>query len=153
MTTTSPWSVRGLRFLAVLSLPLVLSGCAQSEDTSEPETISVSILIHVGDEDSRWFRDVKISKGTDAYELTEKVTEGNMKATYYAEYRTHFVDAIFGVASKDPSYWLSWVWSESQNQWEPLPVGADLYSLKEGHILAWFYADTSQTDNMPPVTP
>lgn len=146
-------ALRGLGFLAVLPLLLVLVGCTEPEDTSQTETISVSMLIQAGDTDARWFRDVSVPKGTNAWELTEQVTGGDFKANYYPAYRSHFVDAIFGVEGASPKFWLIYVWSETQGKWESLPVGADLYSLKDGHVLAWYYADTSQTDAAPPVTP
>ena len=148
----SPWVFRALGFLVVLSLLLVLPGCGESEDTSEAETISVNLLIHIGEGDSRWFRDVNVPKGTDAWELTEQVTEGDIKANYFPEYRSHFVDAIFGVEGASPKFWLIYIWSEPESKWESLPVGADLFSLKEGHILAWYYADTTEM-SVPPVTP
>ena len=148
----SPWVFRGLGFLVVLSLLLILPGCGEGEETPEAETISVSMLIQVEDKDTRWFRDVSVPKGTDAWELTEQVTEGDIKANYFPMYRSHFVDAIFGVENENPKFWLIYIWSEPQSKWESLPVGADLFSLKEGHILAWYYTDTSEM-TVPPVTP
>ena len=62
--TQSPRLFRGLGFLVVLSLILALAGCGESGDTSEAETINVSLLIYAGDDDSRWFRDVEVPKGT-----------------------------------------------------------------------------------------
>ena len=81
------------------------------------------------------------------------MTGGDVNAKYFAAYRSHFVDAIFGVERQDPNYWLIYVWSEPQSKWESLTVGADLYSLKDGHILAWYYADASQEGASPPVIP
>ena len=97
---------------------------------------------------------MEVPKGTDAYELTELVTEGDLEAPYYASLRSHFVEALVGVENEDPNYWLIFLWNESQAQWEPLPVGADLFSLKDGHVLAWAYTDTSQKPSpLPSVTP
>ncbi len=144
------WS---LGFLIPLAFMLLIAGCTEAEVTSPTETVRVSLLVQVEDKDPRWFRDVEVSKGTDAYELTEQVTEGDIKATYYPGYRSHFVEAILGTENENPRFWLAWVWSEPQNKWEPLPVGADLYSLKDGHVLAWYYAEPSLDGNPPPVTP
>ncbi len=152
MATKSRLSVWGLGLLVVLSTLPVLAGCTESEDASENETISVSMLVQIEDTDTRWFRDVTVPKGTNAWELTEKVTEGDYKANYFSAYRSHFVDAIFGVEGANPKFWLIYVWSEPESKWESLPVGADLYSLKDGHVLAWYYGDTSQITT-PPVTP
>jgi len=169
----SSWVSGGLGFLVVVSLLLALSGCGEKEATPTPtptatptptptatptptptptETISVSMLIQVEDGDTRWFRDVSVPKGTDAWELTEQVTEGDIKANYFPMYRSHFVDAIFGVEGASPKFWLIYIWSEPESKWESLPVGADLFSLKEGHTLAWYYTDTAEM-SVPPVTP
>jgi hypothetical protein len=131
----------------------VLGACTADEPDVQTETIQVSMLIQQTGQDPQWFRDVEVFKGIDAYELTELVTEGDIQATYYAAFRSHFVEGIFGVAGEDPNYWLVWVWSESQEKWEPLPVGADLYSLKGGHVLAWYYAPYSEDGNPPTATP
>ena len=139
--------------LIALAAMSVLGACTADEPTVQTETIQVSMLIQQEGQDPQWFRDVEVARGMDAYELTDLVTEGDMQATYYAAYRSHFVEAIFGVEGQDPNYWLTWVWSESEDKWEPLPVGADLYSLKDGHVLAWYYAPYSEEGNPPPATP
>ena len=146
-------AVQTLGLLAVVGLVLALAACGTKEKAAEPATIKVSMLIQSSEQDSRWFRNVEVAKGTDAYELTEKVTQGNLKAAYSAPYRSHFVDAILGVENKNPKFWLIYGWSDPQKKWEPLPVGADLYSLKDGHILAWYYADTSNEKSLPTATP
>ena len=149
----STGAVRALGFLTVLALTSLLVACGENEVTTPAETIEVSLLVQVEEGDTRWFRDVPVPKGTDAYELTELVAGADLKATYYPQYRSHFVDSIFGVANEAPKYWLTWVWSEAESKWEPLPVGADLYLLKEGHILAWYFAEPSMEGNPPSVTP
>lgn len=155
-------AVQALGLLAVVGLLLALAACETNGQALTPtvvptvtptSTIKVSMLIQSSEQDARWFRNVEVSKGTDAYELTEKVTQGNLKATYYALYRSHFVDAILGVENKSPKFWLTYVWSEPDKKWEPLPVGADLYSLKDGHILAWYYTDTTSDGALPTATP
>ena len=142
--------------LLIVSL-LVAAACTQASPTPtatpKVETIKVSMLIQSSEKDAQWFRNVEVAKGTDAYELTEKVTQNNLHAPYYAVYRSHFVDAILGVANKNPNFWLIYDWSESEKKWEPLPVGADLYSLKDGHVLAWYYADTTNKGALPTATP
>ena len=118
-------------------------------------TIQVSLLIHFSESDVRWFRDVEVAQWrTNAYELTEQVTEGEMESTYYASFFAHFVEEIMGVANEGSTYWAIFLWNESQSQWELLPVGADLFSLKDGHVLAWAYTDSSaEPKQTPSVTP
>jgi len=147
--------------LSILSLSFLLNaGCITERTIStEPapvETlyIQVSLLVHVNENDVRWFRDVEVPHGTNGYELTEIVTEGNLESTYYPAFFSHFVESLFGIANQNPHFWLTYLWNEGQQQWEPLPVGADLFSLKNGHFLAWSYTDNSQQPSRPhSVTP
>ncbi|MBI2165208.1 MAG: hypothetical protein HYU29_02240 [Chloroflexi bacterium] len=143
----------GYVILAALALSLVVASCGRATPAAKQENLRATILIQTGEMDSRWFRDVEVPRGTNAYELTEKVTKGELKATYYPQFRTHFVDAIFGVSGKSPHFWLIFLWNDVEKRWESLPVGADLFSLKDGHVLAWYYVDTSQPGRVPPVTP
>ncbi len=152
--------VSGIRLgLALLVLTLfvaVVAGCARTQETLQagaPETLKVSLLVQVGDTETRWFRDVAVPKGTDAFDLTQLVTKGDMKATYYPQYRSHFVDAIFGTENATPNFWTIWLWNDIEGKWEMLPVGADFYSVKDGQTLAWYYVDTSVQGKAPPVTP
>jgi len=146
--------------LALMAIGLVLNAGCEAESSTETfysttvSTIHVSVLIQLSEVDMRWFRDVAIPKGTNAYEIAERVTEGDLEATYYAAFFSHFVEAMLGVANEGTNYWLTFLWNANQEQWEPLPVGADLFSLKEGHVLAWSYTDTSaDLSQLPSVTP
>ncbi|MBI2872800.1 MAG: hypothetical protein HYY00_06390 [Chloroflexi bacterium] len=149
--------------VAVLALVaisvLFVVGCGQAAPVATPTStpvpaIRVSLLVQVSRDDARWFQGVEVPRGTNAYELTERVTEGNLDATWYPAYRSHFVNALLGVKNTDPRYWLTYLWDESQAKWEPLPVGADLFSLKDGHVLAWAYTDTSEKpSSLPSVVP
>ena len=147
---------------AIVLASAVIAGCGavdvevgEETPTATPlPTIQVSLLIHVSEDDARWFRDFEVLKGTNAYELTEQATEGNLESTYYASFFAHFVESIVGVPNEGDNYWLIFQWNGSAEQWEPLPVGADLFSLKDGHVLAWSYTDTSlDPQPLPSVKP
>ena len=148
--------------LAMALAPVLIGGCGglqvevgEATPTATPlPTIQVSLLLHFSESDVRWFRDVEAHNGANAYELTLQVTEDDMKATYYASFYAHFVEEIMGVANEGSTYWAIFLWNESQSQWELLPVGADLFSLKDGHVLAWAYTDSSaEPKQTPSVTP
>ena len=117
--------------LALVALGVqLLSGCTQGStpalSPTPVPTFQVSLLIQLSTDEARWFKDMEVPKGTNGYKLTELATEGDLETKWYAEYRTHFVEAILGVKSQDPNYWLIYQWNDSQAKWEPLPVGADL---------------------------
>ena len=98
----------------------------------------------------QWFRDVEVPQGYDAYQLTELVTGGDLEATWYPSFRSHLVESIRGVKNEGSRFWLVYLWDESNEEWTLLPVGADWFSLKDGHTLAWSYADTGQSPAHPP---
>ncbi|MBI4298831.1 MAG: hypothetical protein HY666_03635 [Chloroflexi bacterium] len=152
-------SFLGLGLVGLLAGLLLVLGCARTAvptpipiPTPTPiPTIKVTMLVQVNEKDLRWYRDVAVPKGTNAYELTERITEGNLKAQWYPAFRSHFVQGILGVEGKAPFFWLIFLWDESEQKWEPLPVGSDLFSLHDGHALAWAYTDTSQKPKPLPV--
>ncbi len=160
MTTKYLFRPAAWAALLVVSL-LLLAACAQARPTAtsptiptsaavvKAETIKVSILVEASVTDTHWFRDVELPRGANAWELTETVAQGQVEAQFYPLYRSHFVDSIFGIKGANPNFWLIYAWSEASNKWEPLPVGADLFSLKDGHVLAWYYANTSQEGSVP----
>lgn len=136
--------------VAILVCALVFSGCVQEisvSDVSEPgdtDKIKATMLVHLNDDDVRWFRNVEIAEGTNAYEFTELITQDNMESTYHASMFSHLVVSLFGTKNEEPHYWIIFLWDASRNQWGPLQVGSDLFSLKDGHVLAWVYTEYSQ---------
>ena len=142
--------------LAMVVSMAVLVSCDEV-DTSTPTltptplpTHTVSMLIEVSPDDARWFRDVEIPQGYDAYQLTEQVTAGELEATWYPSLRAHFVESIIGVANEGDSFWIIFLWDEFNEEWSPLMVGSDWFSVKDGHTLAWNYVDTTQQPSHPP---
>ena len=57
---------------------------------------------------------------------------------------SHLVESIFGKRNEDPNYWIIFLWDDNQKQWAPLPLGADLFSLKNGHVIGWVYTEYGQ---------
>ena len=135
--------------VALLLTAAALTACSSAEDDG-PARISASILIEPSPGDARWFRDVKVDKGTDGYELLEAATEGELEADWFPQFRSHFVTSLLGTPSEGSRFWLTFVWDESSGAWQPLPVGADLFSVKDGHVLGWALLDTASGDTQLP---
>ncbi len=142
--------------LAMAVSTAVLMGCNEA-DTTTPTltptllpTHTVSMLIEAGPGNARWFRDVEVPQGYDAYQLTAQVTEGELEATWYPSLRSHFVESIIGVVNEGAYFWTIFLWDEFDEEWSPLPVGSDWFSVKDGHTLAWSYVDTTQQPSPPP---
>ena len=129
---------RLLSLLAILlaSISLLTAACGSEQDLTLPP-ITASLLVEPSESEGSWFRDVVVPKGTDGYELLEAAADGHLEAQWHAQYRSHFVSSILGVEAVEAQFWGVFVWNEDTEAWRPLPVGADLFSVKEGHIMAW----------------
>ena len=141
---------------AVLAALALTPACGSELRLGSPDTdappITVSVLVEPAADEARWFRDVEVPKGTDGYELLEVVTEGDLAAEWYPEFRSHFVSAVFGTAPQGDGFWGVFVWNETNGSWEPLPVGADLYSLKDGHVMGWAIVEFDPDSPQLPVS-
>ena len=136
-----------------LLLTMVAAGVSacSADDPTAPAVITASLLIEADPEEATWFRDVEVPKGTGGYALLEIATGGELEADWFPAFRAHFVTSILGTGSESPQFWLTFVWDESSSAWQPMPVGADLFSVKEGHVLGWALVDTSAGDNQVPL--
>ena len=141
------WLLAALGLLAAFVAP----ACGAS-DTAEVVTVRASVLVEPAAADARWFRDVEVPKGTDGYELLEAATEGALDADWFPEFRAHFVKEILGVAPEGAQFWGVFLWNESTSAWEPLPFGADLLSVKEGHVMGWALVEFDPDDPQLPVS-
>ena len=147
LTHRTGWPLAALGLFAVLVAP----GCGAS-DTAEAATVRASVLVEPAVDGARWYRDLEVPKGTDGYELLQAATDGEVDATWFPEFRAHFVTEILGVAPEGSQFWGVFVWSETNSGWEPLPVGADLYSVKNGHIMGWALVEFDPDDPQLPVS-
>ncbi len=112
-------------------------GCGSSAPETAPALIEASVLIEADASAPDWRRDVEAPKGTDGYELLDLAVDGDLEADWFPEFRAHFVKEILGVAPEGSEFWGVFLWNEGNGAWEPLPVGADLFSVKDGHVMAW----------------
>ena len=142
--------------MLVASLSLCALSCSDYTPSKEvdptPLAHTVTILIDASTNVQIWHRDVSIPRGFDAFQLTELVTEGQLTATWYPSMKTHYIESMLGLDNSETNYWMVFLWDESGNTWQPLPVGADWFSLKNGHILAWSYI-RAEEERQPRVNP
>jgi hypothetical protein len=139
--------------LVLLVLGGLLAACGSDSATAvSSPPITASVLIEADADDPQWFRDVEVDKGTDGYELLLAATGGDIDAEWFPEYRSHFVKGVLGVAPEGSAFWGIFVWNENTPGWEPLPVGADLFSVKEGHIMGWAVVEFDPDSPQLPVS-
>ena len=77
---------------------------------------------------------------------------GNLEADWFPEFRSHFVKAIGGTAPEGAEFWGVFLWNEHSAGWEPLPVGADLLSVKDGHVIGWALVEFDPDQPQLPVS-
>jgi hypothetical protein len=150
--------VKPLPLLAAATLmvvTLVAAACATPTATSAPaqETITASVLVEAAASSPQWFRNVEVAKGTDGYELLMAATGGQVEAEWHPEFRSHFVQSVLSVAPEGSEFWAVFMWNETAAAWEPLPVGADLFSVKQGHIMGWAIVEYSPDSVTPQAKP
>ncbi len=127
----------GAAALLLLAALAVAAGCGSSPPETAPALIEASVLIEADAAAPDWRRDVEAPKGVDGYELLDLAVDGDLDAEWFPEFRAHFVKEILGVAPEGSEFWGVFLWNEGNGAWEPLPVGADLFSVKDGHVMAW----------------
>ena len=112
-------------------------------------TIAVTLLFE-SPGDIRWFREIEVPFGTNAFEVTQMVVGNEIDAQYSEVFGSHFVKSIWGVSNQGDNYWLTYLLNHEMLHWEPLSVGSDLFDVKDGQVIAWFYADTGQVGEQYP---
>ena len=111
-----------------------------------------SLLVEGGAGGARWFRDLKVPDGTDGYELLEAAVEGELEATWSAEFQSHFVTRILGDSPEGNAFWGVFVWNDGRSAWEPLPVGADHFNVEEGRVMGWALIEYDPDNPQLPVS-
>ena len=125
----------------------------QSDTSLTGQKITVTVLFEFPG-DIRWFREVEVPFGTNAFEVTQMIVGDELIAQYSEVFGSHFVKSIWGMSNQGNSYWLTYLLNNEELQWEPLSVGSDRFVVKDGQVIAWFYADTGQvSEQYPSVLP
>lgn len=145
----------GAAALLLLGALLLFTGfavrCGSPAPTATPALIQASILIEADEAAPTWRRNIEAPKGVDGYELLETAVDGDLEADWFPEFRAHFVKEILGVAPEGSEFWGVFAWNEGNAAWEPLPVGADLFSVKDGHVMAWALVEHDADNPQTPV--
>lgn len=118
--------------------------------TPAQQVIAVSTLINYGNGTSRWNNQTNTPSGWNFYQLT--TTIARTEAQSFSG--QHLVTGLDGVRSTGQFYWTLWVFCQKDVAWSPSPVGADLITLENGDILAWYFQNPPSTDPaswLPPV--
>lgn len=132
--------VLALTLALTLGLTMAFTACARTPSVATPTApafITAQVLIEPDPGSPRWFHNLRVPKGTDGYELLVEATGGSVEADWFPQFRSHFVKRVLGVAPRSDQFWSVFVWDEPTGAWQPLAVGADLFAVKDGHVMAW----------------
>jgi len=99
---------------------------------------SSHILIDFGNGTRVWFNDTKFQPGLNLYAATEVITDGHINSTYYPEFSSHLVTAIYNIGNAGNDYWGIWTYNSTAS-WQMAPVGADQLQVYSGSVFAWTY--------------
>ena len=119
--------------LGLLLIVLLLASCG----TSASKSVTATILIEADPATSRWVDGVVLPDGGNGYELLETAVGGELEAEFFFEFGSHFVWSILGIEAKGSGFWGVFIWNTDIDSWEPLAVGADLFDVEDGQIMAW----------------
>ena len=97
-----------------------------------------NILIDYGNGTKTWYNETKVDPGWNLYVTTQIITNGHVNATYYPQYGSHFITAIYNVPDTKSKYWLLWTWNATAS-WQTAQVGSDQLKMYNGSVYAWAY--------------
>jgi len=99
-------------------------------------TIFVNMLIDYGNGTRLWYNNTRIPVGATLFNATKMIAE-----IEYEKYEWGiFITAINTVRGDQSHFWLWHIWDSAKKQWEPGPVGADAFILRDGDTVSWAYS-------------
>ena len=96
-------------------------------------------LIKYENDTEVWYNHTYIPIGWTLFNATAKITDGNV--AYLQSSYGIFVTSINGVTQYNQYFWLWYLWNNTSHSWSLGPVGADVYRLRSGEIIAWYLTD------------
>jgi len=61
------------------------------------------------------------------------------------------INSLLGREANSIYYWALWRWNINVDAWELIPVGADLFIIKDTEVLAWKLTDSRDADGQTPI--
>ena len=98
-----------------------------------------NILFDFGNGTRTWFNNTKIQPGWNLYVATEVITDGHINATFYPEWSSHLITAIYNIGNAGNNYWGIWTYTSTNSSWQMAQVGADELQVYNGSVFAWTY--------------
>lgn len=118
---------------------LVSEAYSSTLESLDGLSYEIDLIINFGNGSKSYFNQTIIPIGFNMYNATLFATDGRVDATYFPEFDAHFVNSIMGLGGDEGFGWSAWAFDERVGEWRGLDVGADLFILKDGQSIAWFY--------------
>lgn len=103
-----------------------------------------NILIDYGNGTMTWYNTTKVQPGWNLFVTTEVIINGNLNATYYPQYASHFVTSIYNLANTNSEYWSIWTYNSTAS-WQMAQVGPDQLPMYNMSVYAWEYCGSNCT--------
>jgi len=97
-----------------------------------------NVLIDYGNGTRMWYNLTNVQPGTNLYVETQIIAAGHINASYYSQFQSHFVTAIFNVGNTNTMYWLLWTYNKTAS-WQQTQVGPDQLQVSNDSIFAWSF--------------
>jgi hypothetical protein len=108
-----------------------------------------NIVIDFGNGSHVWYNDTGVQPGSNLYIATLLVTNGNVNATWYAQYGEHLVTGIDGIQNTQAKSWYLWTYNNTAS-WQVAQVGADQLFVNNASVFAWMFCGSSGSPNYSP---
>jgi len=101
----------------------------------EDLTILIDMRIDYGEGNIVWYNSTRVTLNARLLEATEIITSVDYTLSDYGA----IVNEIGGVGGDEGFFWLWYIYEEGG--WQMGMSGADVWSLKDGDVVAWEYTD------------
>jgi len=111
---------------------------------SQIHTVKVSLLLDFGNRTRLWFNDTAMPDNSNFYNVTYKIANGDVLASWSDQYSAHFVYKILGfgcvtTVTGCTGYWSLWVWNAAGGCWNFSSVGVDWLRVSNVGMVAWYF--------------
>jgi hypothetical protein len=158
------WKLLALVVTGILSISLMMNLYVYSEFTNseikynniirdlDDISYSIDFLINYGNGSKTWINNSRIPVGFNLFNITLKLTEGNVEADYYPQFESHFIKSVNGVGVNDnPEMqnwaWIAWNFNKESYEWELFDMSSDMVYPVNRDVIAWYFQDTSNYPN------
>jgi hypothetical protein len=96
------------------------------------------ILLNFGNGTQQWNNNTVVEPGWNLYVTTQVIVHGQLNATYYPEYGSHLITAIYNVANSNTESWFLWTYNSTAS-WQTAQYGPDDIIVTNNSVYAWTY--------------